>query len=302
MEALQADGIGGARRAFNALVKDQPWLGKLVSGTEPEAKSRASAPTPTATRDLDIKSVLAALFENEYGDARLFARLFAGQVCYDNSSHDWYLWGGHYWQRDTKGQIRQLVSGELASVYLHAVASLNTKHVALDLQIKTLLQEGEKGNDEEIKHLKEEYKAIGARMQACRDRAWNLRSGKRCKSVMEYIQVELGITSDQWDTNQWMLATPNGVLDLHTGLCRDGRPTDYIRTACPTEWTSLSTPCPRFESFLQEIFADRPDRAQLVAFLQRLLGYGITGMTTDHVFPIFYGEEGRTAKIHSSVR
>lgn len=296
MEALQADGIGGARRAFNALVKDQPWLGKLASGPKIQDASRASTPTPTATQELDIESVLSYFDENEYGDARLFARLFAGQVCYDNSSHDWYLWGGHFWQRDTTGQIRQLVSGDLASVYLHTVASLNTTHVSIGIKVKTLIEAGAKETDDEIRALKEEYKAIGARMQACRDRAWNLRSGKRCKSVMEYIQVELGITADQWDTNQWMLATKSGVIDLHTGLCREGRPTDYIRTACPTQWSSLSTPCPRFESFLQEIFADRPDRDAMVAFLQRLLGYGITGVTTDHVFPIFYGEEGRNGK------
>src|SRR5262249_43245516 len=32
-EALHADGVQGVRLAFNALVKDQPWLGKLGSPT-----------------------------------------------------------------------------------------------------------------------------------------------------------------------------------------------------------------------------------------------------------------------------
>ena len=34
----------------------------------------------------------------------------------------------------------------------------------------------------------------------------------------------------------------------------------------------------------------------MVAFLQRLLGYGITGTTAHHVFTILYGEEGRNGK------
>jgi putative DNA primase/helicase len=44
------------------------------------------------------------------------------------------------------------------------------------------------------------------------------------------------------------------------------------------------------------VFEDKPDREVLIAFLQRLLGYGITGATTDHIFPILYGEEGRNGK------
>ena len=58
------------------------------------------------------------------------------------------------------------------------------------------------------------------------------------------------------------------------------------------------TPAPRWDQFLQEIFQDKPEqeREALIAFLQRLLGYGITGSTAHHVFTILYGEEGRNGK------
>jgi putative DNA primase/helicase len=257
-------------------------------------KRRGPQITP---KEVDPQEVLTFLNENEYGDARFFAAVFAGQVCFDSTSgKDWYLWAGHSWQLDTTGQIRQLVSGELATLYLHAAADLNTTHAAVDLKLRTLLGEGTREDDAQITKLKDDYKTIGTQMQALRDRAWNLRSSKRCKNVMEYIAVEMGITSDQWDTNQWALATPNGVIDLHTGTCRNGQPTDYIRTVCPTAWTGLHTPCPRFERYLEEMFEDKPDWDVLISFLQRLLGYGITGSTADHIFPIFYGEEGRNGK------
>lgn len=323
IEALQDGGVDAVRKAFIALVKDQPWLGALASMEEPsaeeetdelepaESEQETPEPTPTTARTgrrrkrgaftlvpkaVETSRVLTFLGENEYGDARLFASAFIGQVCYDSTSKEWYLWAGHFWQRDDTGQIRQLVSGELASLYLHAAADLNTAHAALDLQIRTLSGEGASETNEHLGALKDQYKALSAQMQALRERAWSLRSSKRCKAVLEYIQVELGITSDQWDSNQWVLATPNGVIDLHTGVCRDGQPTDYIRTACPTPWKGLYTPCPRFERFLHEIFEDRPDRDALIAFLQRLLGYGITGATSDHVFPVFFGEDGRNGK------
>src|SRR5260370_39450400 len=73
---------------------------------------------------------------------------------------------------------------------------------------------------------------------------------------------------------------------------------DYLKTAIPTEWNALGSPAPRWDQFLQEIFQDKPEqeREDLIAFLQRLLGYGITGSTAYHVFSILYGEEGRNGK------
>ena len=106
------------------------------------------------------------------------------------------------------------------------------------------------------------------------------------------------ITSREWDTHPWLLACSNGVLDLQTGELRPGKPEDYIKTAVPTDWNGLNAPAPRFEQFLQEIFQDKPaeEGEALIAFLQRLLGYGITGSTAHHVFSILYGEEGRNGK------
>jgi putative DNA primase/helicase len=88
------------------------------------------------------------------------------------------------------------------------------------------------------------------------------------------------------------------VLDLQRGELSPGTPEDYLKTAIPTEWSALETPAPRWEQFLREIFQDKPEpeREGVVAFLQRLLGYSITGTTTHHVFTILYGEEGRNGK------
>jgi len=106
------------------------------------------------------------------------------------------------------------------------------------------------------------------------------------------------VTARQWDRHIWLLACPNGVLDLRSGELHPGRPQDYLRTAIPTQWRGLETPAPRWERFLQEVFEDRAEgeRAELIAFLQRLLGYGITGSVQEHVFGVLFGEEGRNGK------
>ncbi len=130
------------------------------------------------------------------------------------------------------------------------------------------------------------------------ERAKALKTLRRAQAVLTYAQAYLSITSSQWDTNPWLLGTREGVLDLKTGELRVGKPEEYIRTIIPTTWRGLQEPAPRFEQYLHEIFADRADVEcdELIGFLQRALGYGITGHVNEHIFLMLYGEEGRNGK------
>lgn len=232
---------------------------------------------------LDNIFILECLEEGEYGDSKLFARQFRGKVLYDHTQQVWYLWAGHYWKEDTIGLIKHLVSGKLASVYLRTTASLNE-------QASQGKMEGEKMT--EILSLKQ--------IKELQKRAFLLRQVARSKNILYFAASHrgMGIQSDRWDRNPWLLALPNGVLDLRTAILRNGQPEDYICTPCPTPWQGLDAPAPRWEQFLNEIFEDRPEqeRRELILFLQRLFGYGITGEIREHVFCIFYGEDGRNGK------
>ncbi len=266
---------------------------RRVLGTVP---ARGRKPAQLIPKEVPTHKVLAYLDMNEYGDALFFAEVFADQVLYDHSEKDWYLWNGHAWKKDATGKVRQLVAGVLGSLYLRAAADLNTEQVNVEQQMQRLQSAGTKETDSPLGILKDKNKALASQMSELRGRAKALRSAKRNASVLTFMQSEMGITSDLWDRDPWALAVPNGVIDLHTGTRRDGDPGDYIRTVCPTEWTSLDASCPRFEHFLAEVFEDKQDREAITAFLHRLLGYGITGSTQDHIFPILYGEEGRNGK------
>jgi len=93
------------------------------------------------------------------------------------------------------------------------------------------------------------------------------------------------------------------VIDLRTGTLRLGQPEDHLHTVIPTEWKGLDEPAPRFQQFLHEIFGDRAEaeREELITFLQRALGYGITGNVNERIFLMLLGEEeqnGRGMLIH----
>lgn len=93
------------------------------------------------------------------------------------------------------------------------------------------------------------------------------------------------------DSRPYLLGVQNGVIDLRTGELRDREPEDMIFTVLnviydPDADTSV------FQRVVREAMAD--DEA-MVAFLQKLLGYGITGEVSEAIFAIFTGE-GRNSK------
>ncbi|HET8913437.1 MAG TPA: phage/plasmid primase, P4 family [Ktedonobacteraceae bacterium] len=246
--------------------------------------------------DISPENVLDYLAMNELGDALLFATCFEGQICYDVSEKGWYSWSGNFWEPCTPGKLMQIVAGYLGMVYLKARASLNINHAALNAKVQQAKNRAASEGDQEP--LQAQYQTLSAQLKELEKRAMALRTAKRTRNILAYLEGDdrICIKGESWDTNPWLLACPNGVVDLRTGSCREGNPNDAIRTVCPTEWQGLELPCPRFEHFLQEIFAEKADRDILIAFLHRLLGYSITGLVTDHIFPILYGEEGRNGK------
>jgi putative DNA primase/helicase len=187
-----------------------------------------------------------------------------------------------------------LASGPLASVYLDASAQLAEEAAQAEKRLDPELLQHLKGDDPHLQR----YEWLRAMTGALIGRAKALKKLKRAQAVLTYAQAYLRITSREWDTHPWLLACANGVLDLQRGELQSGKPEEYLKTAIPTEWTALETPAPRWDQFLQELFQDKPEqeREALVTFLQRLLGYGITGSTVHHVFTILYGEEGRNGK------
>ena len=257
----------------------------------------------TGDQQPDLETIIQRLGENEYGDGLLFAEVFNGQVCYDHSEKAWYIWNKHHWKKDATGKIKQLVSGHLGSIYLKARGDVHKQIVDVQLEIEKLQKE--KTEDEKLSKLKNRLGYLGTLMEELEKRAKALRGANRMKNVLTFAMSEhnIGITGEIWDSDPWLLGVPNGVINLHkdsahAGKLRDGYPIDYIRSVSPTEWTGLDTPCPRTERFLQEIFADRPENARqdLISFLKRLFGYATTGLVSEHIFPIFYGEEGRNGK------
>jgi putative DNA primase/helicase len=92
---------------------------------------------------------------------------------------------------------------------------------------------------------------------------------------------------DQLDADPWILNTPTGIIDLRTGQLRPSDPAAQCTRSTAVPLDPAADPA-RWQEFLADTFDD-PD---LVAYLQRLVGYSAVGMVGPHVLPFAFGSGG----------
>ena len=114
-----------------------------------------------------------------------------------------------------------------------------------------------------------------------------LASAKTVAAVERLAKADrrLAATVDQWDNDQWLLNTPDGVVDLRSGQQTLHRPGDFM-----TKMTAVAPmtccPTPSWDAFLDRITGGDCD---LIGFLQRMAGYTLTGSTQEHALFFLYG-------------
>jgi len=96
---------------------------------------------------------------------------------------------------------------------------------------------------------------------------------------------------DEWDRDTMLLNVANGTIELRSGKLREHRRTDQLTKLADVSFDPKAT-CPRWERFFYEVF--RGDSA-LISFLQRAIGYTLTGDTSERCLFFLHGT-GRNGK------
>lgn len=91
-------------------------------------------------------------------------------------------------------------------------------------------------------------------------------------------------TVEQWDRDPYLLNTPDGTCDLHSGEMRAHNSEDYLTKM--TAVTPRLADSPLWIDFLNKITAGDTD---LQHYLQRVVGYCLTGDISEHAFFFHYG-------------
>lgn len=233
--------------------------------------------------EVPSKFVLECLATDSEGDGMLFAALLEGKLLYATASTSWYVWQGNVWRIDKINLILGLVR-YVTDRYGEEIMALEAK-----------IDESKKNNDPEehqvfAKSWNRKISQLQSKIKALRQE----KGRNACvKFAYTHFRNPFSIEGGEFDKDPWLLGVQNGVIDLRSGILYPGEPKQLVSKQCSCRFVSLDdidiTP---WLTFLSEIY---DNDSELITFMQILLGYGITGLTTEHIFPFMLGR-GRNGK------
>ncbi|MDX2091219.1 MAG: phage/plasmid primase, P4 family [Kofleriaceae bacterium] len=106
----------------------------------------------------------------------------------------------------------------------------------------------------------------------------------RLHSMIDLARGLLVAPASEFDQDTYVLNVPNGSIDLRTCLLRPHRREDMHTLMSPIAFDATA-PAPLWEAFLARVLPD----VELRTFVQRYIGYCLTGDVGEQVFAFFHG-------------
>jgi P4 family phage/plasmid primase-like protien len=197
-------------------------------------------------------TVDGSLHHTDMGNAQRLVECHGTNLRYCFDSGKWLTWSGRSWMADNDGQVDRFAKETVKSIYCEAGCSTNIS---------------DRGNL--AKHaLKSEAEG-------------------RLRAMVNLAKTESSIPVSQsmLDADPWLLNCGNGTIDLRTGQLLAHHRSNLCTKEVPIAFDP-DAKCPTWTAFLNRVMAD--NRA-LVKFLQRAIGYALTGMTNEEVLFFLYG-------------
>lgn len=255
---------GGTRASLEALVGDTP----VWTSTARLTPARGTPPTGTpAPED-------GPLPYSDYTNACALVRAHGQDLRYCHPWHVWLTWTGSHWHPDETGVLMRNAKATIKRMAQRA-PDLD------DIALKALLA-----------HVKSSL------------------STAKLKAMIESAESEpaIPVLPDALDAERWLLNCPNGTLDLRTGTLRPHDRADLLTKSLAVAYDPHAR-CPTWDAFLWRILGgtvtpDSPDdgaavfeartaaddrATRLMGFLQRAIGYSLTGETREQCLFVLHG-------------
>lgn len=133
-------------------------------------------------------------------------------------------------------------------------------------------------------------KAIEASVKAWAKKSES-RNGINSTEFLSRYQKSIEVNINEFDRNLWAFNCANGTIDLTSGAFQPHAQTDMCTKVSPVAHDE-NAECPLWLSFLDDIAAGDQE---LIGYLQRAVGYTLTGSTDAHCLFLLHGS-GRNGK------
>jgi putative DNA primase/helicase len=226
----------------------------LRSGLEDGMEKPRAAPPPDRNNGHNPTADSAPRSFNltDLGNAERLVNRHGQDLRYCHGMKNFLVWNGTHWQEDKSGQAERFAKATVRSIYLEAAGAPDDKVKAL------------------AKH------------------ALASESKKRIHDMLILTQSEPGIPikREELDASPWLLNFRNGTLDLRTGELYAHRRSDLLTRCLPIRYDPEAE-APMWIDFLTTIFHGDAD---LIEYIQRVVGYALTGDTSEQCFFLGYGK------------
>jgi putative DNA primase/helicase len=200
----------------------------------------------------------------QLGNAQRLVTLHGQDIRYCFQWKSWLVWDGTRWAADNTGQLERFAQEAIQGIYADArAARLATMQDALRRHARQ----------------SESKSAIEGLLYFCRS------------------QAGIAVRPEDLDADRYLFNCANSTLDLRSGDLRSPQRADLITKLSPVDYDANAT-CPTWESFLNKILGGD---AALVTFVQRVLGYALTGDVTEKALFLFLGSgnNGKTTLLEA---
>jgi len=215
-------------------------------------------------------------------NADLLLGLHGDDILYCTDWEKWLIWDGTHWAIDTRLDIERLAAD--VPKYLRGKASENTDKRAKLLAKMAILQN-------EFP-LPDEYGKLQIRQKALQDKsAWLLSLSAKLEltktrgCMLKAARHKVVTVTTELNKWKFLLNASNGTVNLSNGELQEHKREDRLTHQVGISFDQSAT-CPTWLAFLDSIFNSD---AELIQFVQRAIGYSLTGDVREQIMMICHG-------------
>ena len=186
----------------------------------------------------------------DMGNAERLIKRYGEYLRYCYEMGYWLVWNGKVWAKDNGDQIMSLAKETVRGIYAEA-ANASDKSQRRELA----------------------------------DHAKKSESESKLHAMITLAKDLVPIKVQDLDSNNMLFNCQNGTIDLRTGKLSPHRREDFITLISPVEYE----PNAHSDLWEQHLLRVTANNRQLIAYLQRVFGYCLTGETKEQVMFFIFG-------------
>lgn len=243
--------------------KGQDYINSLKQAQEQAKKDFIQQQRSAVPKNIAVSSSKSPPFHlfnfGDSGNAQRFLYLADNLYKFNYTTEKWLYYTGKKWEEDSKHSIDFVVDS--VRQFMTKIEMPYWKEVGIE--------------DVFEKHKKASLSRTSA------------------KNMLEEAQHHVAITSQELDTDKYKFNTQSHLINLNSGAMEQHNKNQLVTKISPCSIPeNISAPPVKFLNFLSQVLNDNVD---LINYIQRLLGYCLTGDISEQGLYILYGD-GRNGK------